>query len=61
MVLVDLYYAYGQTLNVLVAVCIVLPLVLAASRAWGARRGSVERRLSATRFAASVRPTWSRP
>ena len=32
-VLVDLHYAYGQSLNVLIAVCLVLPLVLAASRA----------------------------
>jgi murein DD-endopeptidase MepM/ murein hydrolase activator NlpD/pimeloyl-ACP methyl ester carboxylesterase len=41
-VLVDLYYAYGQSLNVLIAVCIVLPCVLVASRAWAAHRGLVE-------------------
>ena len=56
MVFVDLYYAYGQSLNVLVAVCVVLPLVLAASRAWGARRGSVERRLLRHPLRREVRP-----
>ena len=56
MVLVDLYYAYGQSLNVLMAICIVLPLVLAASRAWGARRGLVERRLVRHPFRRDVRP-----
>ena len=33
---------YGQSFNVLTAVCVVLPLALAASRVWGARRGRVE-------------------
>ena len=55
-VLVDLYYAYGQSLNVLVATCVVLPLVLAASRAWGARRGRVERRLLRHPLRREVRP-----
>ena len=55
-VLVDLYYVYGQTLNVLIAVCIALPLVLAASRAWGARRDSVERRLLRHPLRVEVRP-----
>ena len=41
-VFVYLYYAYGQSFNMLAAVCVVLPLVLAASRAWGARRGRIE-------------------
>ncbi len=41
-VFVDLYYAYGQSFNMLVAVCLVLPLVLAVSRARGARRGRIE-------------------
>jgi hypothetical protein len=41
-IFVDLSYEYGQTLNMLATVCVVLPLVLAASRAWGARRGHVE-------------------
>ena len=41
-VFVELYYAHGQSFNMLVAVCVVLPLVLAASRAWGARRGRIE-------------------
>ncbi len=56
LVLVGLYYAYGQSLNVLVAVCIVLPLVLAASRALGARRGLVERRLLRHPLRRDVRP-----
>ena len=38
------------------AICIVLPLVLAASRAWGARRGLVERRLVRHPFRREVRP-----
>lgn len=41
-VFVYLYYAYGQSLNMLVTVCLVLPLILAASRAWGIRRGRIE-------------------
>jgi hypothetical protein len=39
---VGLYYAYGQSINMLAAVCVVVPLALAASRVWGARRGRVE-------------------
>jgi hypothetical protein len=41
-VFVYLYYELGQSFNVLTTVCIVLPLSLAASRAWRARRGQVE-------------------
>jgi hypothetical protein len=41
-VFVDLYYAYGQSFNMLATVCLVLPLVLAASRAWGAYRRRIE-------------------
>lgn len=41
-VFVDLYYAYGQSFNLLAAVCVVLPLTLAASRAWGAPRKRIE-------------------
>src|SRR3954463_4580436 len=41
-VFVFLYYEYGQSFNMLAAVCLVLPLGLAASRAWGARRGRIE-------------------
>ena len=41
-VFVNLTYAYGQSWNMLAAVCLVLPLVLAATRAWGARRGRLE-------------------
>ncbi len=41
-VFVDLYYAQGQSFNMLTTVCVVVPLVLAASRAWGARRGRIE-------------------
>ena len=40
----------------LMAVCIVLPLVLAASRAWGARRGQVERGLLRHPLRREVRP-----
>jgi hypothetical protein len=39
---VHLYYLRGQTFNALVAVCVILPLALTASRAWGARRGRIE-------------------
>lgn len=35
-------YLRGQTFNQLAAVCVILPLALGASRAWGARRGRVE-------------------
>jgi hypothetical protein len=41
-VFVDLHYAYGQSFNMLATVCLVLPLVLAASCAWGARRGRLQ-------------------
>jgi hypothetical protein len=41
-VFIFLYYEYGQSFNMLAAVCLVLPLALAASRAWGARRGRIE-------------------
>jgi hypothetical protein len=41
-VFVGLYYAYGQSINMLAAVCVVVPLALAASRMWGARRGRIE-------------------
>jgi hypothetical protein len=41
-VFVNLYYELGQSFNVLTSVCIVLPLSLAASRTWRARRGQVE-------------------
>ena len=41
-VFVDLHYAYGQSFNELTAVCVVVPLTLAASRAWGIRRGRIE-------------------
>ena len=40
--MVYLYYELGQSFNVLAAVCVVLPLSLAASRAWRARRGQIE-------------------
>jgi len=36
-VFILLYYENGQSFNLLAAVCLVLPLALAASRAWGAR------------------------
>jgi murein DD-endopeptidase MepM/ murein hydrolase activator NlpD len=41
-VFVYLYYALGYSFLELAAVCVVLPLALAASRAWGARRGRIE-------------------
>ena len=41
-VFVNLTYAYGQSWNMLAAVCLVLPLVLAVTRAWNARRGRLE-------------------
>ncbi len=41
-VFVDLYYELGQSFNVLAALCIVLPVILAASRARDARRGQLE-------------------
>ncbi len=50
------YYAYGQSLNMLVAVCVVLPLVLAASRAWGVRRGRIEFGLLRHPLRRGVRP-----
>jgi murein DD-endopeptidase MepM/ murein hydrolase activator NlpD len=40
-VFVLLYYEHGQSFNLLAAVCVVLPLASAASRAWGARRGRI--------------------
>ncbi len=41
-IFVYLYFAYGENFNMLVATSVVLPLVLAASRAWRARRGELE-------------------
>ena len=41
-VFVNVYYAFGQGLMALVAVCVVVPVSLAASRLWGARRGRTE-------------------
>lgn len=55
-VFVYLYYAYGQSLNMLVTVCVVLPLVLAASRAWAARRGRIELGLLRHPLRREVRP-----
>jgi len=39
---VGLYYAYGQSINMLATVCVVVPLVLAASRLCRARRARIE-------------------
>ena len=55
-VFVYLYYAYGESLNMLAGVCLVLPLVLAASRVWGARRGRLEFGLLRHPFRREVRP-----
>jgi murein DD-endopeptidase MepM/ murein hydrolase activator NlpD len=41
-IFVYLYYENGQSFNLLTAACAVLPLALAASRAWGAPRGRIE-------------------
>jgi hypothetical protein len=41
-VFVNLYYALGYSFLELTAVCVVLPLALAASRAWRARRRQLE-------------------
>ena len=41
-VFVALYSMRGENFTMLTAVCIMLPLVLAASRAWGVRRGRIE-------------------
>ena len=41
-VFVYLYYALGYSFLEMTAVCVVLPLSLAASRAWRARRGQLE-------------------
>lgn len=55
-VFVYLFYAYGQSFNMLVTVCLVVPLVLAASRLWGARRGRIEVRLLRHPLRLDVRP-----
>ncbi len=55
-VFVYLNYAYGQSFNMLVAVCVVLPLVLAASRAWGVHRGRIEFGLLRHPLRREVRP-----
>jgi hypothetical protein len=41
-IFVNLYFEYGENFNMLVTTCVVLPLVLAASRVWRARRGQLE-------------------
>ena len=41
-VFVYLHYEHGQSFNELTAVCVVVPLALAGSRAWRARRGQIE-------------------
>ena len=41
-IFVYLHYARGQSFNELAAVCVVVPLALAGSRAWRARRGQIE-------------------
>lgn len=55
-----LYDAGGVWAFGLAAVCVVLPLALAVSRAWGARRGGSSSGCSATRFAGRRGPTWCR-
>lgn len=41
-VFVALYSMRGENFTMLTAVCVMLPLVLAVSRAWGVRRGRIE-------------------
>lgn len=41
-IFVNVYYAFGQGLMALVAVCVVVPVSLAASRLWGVRQGRTE-------------------
>ncbi len=41
-VFVGLFYAYGESFNMLATVCLVVPAVLALSRLWGARRRRLE-------------------
>jgi murein DD-endopeptidase MepM/ murein hydrolase activator NlpD len=55
-VFVELYYALGQSFNMVATVCVVLPLVLAASRARAGRRGQVELGLLRHALGREVRP-----
>ena len=55
-VFVVLHYRYGHSFNMLAAVCIGLPLILAASRARGARRGWVESGMLRHPLGREVRP-----
>ena len=55
-VFVYLYYALGYSFLELTAVCGVLPLALAASRAWRARRGQIELGLLRHPLRREVRP-----
>jgi hypothetical protein len=60
-VFVNVYYAFGQGLMALVAVCVVVPVSLAASRLWGLAGDGLSSGCSATRYAGSCGPTSSRP
>jgi hypothetical protein len=55
-VFVGLYYARGESFNMLATVCVVVPLVLAVSRVWGARRGRLELGLLRDPRGRDVRP-----
>ena len=60
-VFVALYSMRGENFTMLTAVCVMLPLVLAASRAWGVRRGRIELGLLRHRCVATCGLIWSRP
>jgi len=55
-VFTDLYFAQGYSFILLSVVCLVLPLVLVASRAWGARRRRIEFGLLRHPLRRDVRP-----
>jgi hypothetical protein len=55
-VFVGLYYAYGESFNMLATVCVVVPLVLAVSRVRRARRGRLELGLLRHPLGRRVRP-----
>ena len=55
-IFVELYFANGKWLDASVALCVILPICLAASRALGARRGRIEFGLLRHPFRRDLRP-----
>ena len=56
-IFVYLYFAYGENFNMLVTTCVVLPLVLAVSRAWrGTSWGARARAVAPSATARDARP-----